>query len=98
MTQAANIVVLSMSDNVGVAVRDIAAGELAKSVEGHTSTASEPIPLGHKIALVPIAAGERIMRFAVPVGIATADIPAGALVHVHNVRSQYLDNIEDHYE
>ena len=56
------------------------------------------IPLGHKIALRPIAAGEKIVRFGVPVGIATADIAPGRLVHVHNVRSQYLDNVEDHYE
>lgn len=98
MTQAANIVVLSAADNVGVAVRDIEANEMAEARTGPSAMAREAIPLGHKIALRPIAAGEKIVRFGVPVGIATADIATGALVHVHNVRSQYLDNVEDHYE
>jgi altronate dehydratase len=98
MTQPANIVVLAEGDNVGIAVRDIEASEMAKSIGGQTVTTLGAIPLGHKIALRPIASGEQIVRFGMPVGIATADIETGALVHVHNVRSQYLDNVEDHYE
>jgi altronate dehydratase len=98
MTAVANIVILAEADNVGVAVRDIAAGEAARAAGGRTAPAAEAIPLGHKIALRPIAAGEAIVRFGMPVGIATAAIAAGRLVHVHNVRSQYLDNAEDHYE
>jgi hypothetical protein len=60
--------------------------------------ARESIPLGHKIALGEIKTGDPIVRFGVPVGLATKSIATGQLVHVHNVRSQYLDNIEDHYE
>ncbi|MBZ0228195.1 MAG: UxaA family hydrolase [Bauldia sp.] len=98
MTQAANIVVLATADNVGIAVSNIEANEMAQSTSGQSATATEAIPLGHKIALRPVAAGEKIVRLSMPVGIATADIAKGALVHVHNVRSQYLDNVEDHYE
>jgi hypothetical protein len=98
MALPANIVVLADGDNVGVAVREVAAQELAHSAGGHTVTAGEPIPLGHKIALVPIRSGAKIVRFGMAVGVATGDIGTGALVHVHNVRSQYLDNVEDHYE
>ena len=65
---------------------------------GHGVTANEAIPLGHKVALEPIPSSALIVRFGVPVGIATADIRPGSLVHVHNVKSQYLDNVEDHYE
>ena len=98
ITTVANIVVLSPGDNIGIAVRDIDRGDAARSAGGATLVALEAIPLGHKIALRPIAEGEKIVRFGVPVGIATADIAPGRLVHVHNVRSQYLDNVEDHYE
>ena len=98
MKQTPNIVVLAEGDNVGVAVQEIAAGETAAAATGESIAAAETIPLAHKIALRPIPIGERIVRFRVPVGIATQEIPAGALVHVHNVRSQYLDNVEDHYE
>lgn len=96
--EVANIVVLADEDNVGIAVRDIGADEPARATDGPRVTASEPIPLGHKVALKPIAAGGLIVRFGVPVGIATAGIQPGSLVHVHNVKSQYLDNVEDHYE
>ena len=93
-----NIVVLAEGDNVGVAVQDIAAGDVARAATGQSLLANEAIPLGHKIALRAIAHGEKIVRFGVPVGLATADIPAGRLVHVHNVKSQYLNNDDDHYE
>ena len=93
-----NLVKLSTGDNVGIALRDIQAGELARTAEGTEIMAVERIPLGHKLALRPIAAGEKIIRLGVAVGIATKAIGAGCLVHVHNVRSQYLDNAEDHYE
>ena len=98
MKTQANIVVLAEGDNVGVAVQAIGPGDFARSAAGQSVEALEDIPLGHKIALQPIASGEKIIRFGMPVGIATADIPTGRLVHVHNVRSQYLDNAEDHYE
>ena len=98
MTLTANIVVLAEGDNVGVAVREVAAGEAARSANGHVVPAVEAIPLGHKIALEPIAAGEKIVRFNMPVGVATSDIAVGTLVHVHNVASQYMTNVEDHYE
>jgi hypothetical protein len=98
MKTQANIVVLAEGDNVGVAIQEIGSEEAARSATGQVVVAGEPIPLGHKIALRAIMKDEKIVRFGVPVGIATADIPAGWLVHIHNVRSQYLNNVEDHYE
>ena len=77
MKTQANIVVLAEGDNVGVAVQPIGPGEFARSATGQSVAAAEEIPLGHKIALRPIATGEKIVRFGVPVGIATADIAAG---------------------
>ena len=34
----------------------------------------DPIELGHKVALRPIAAGETIIKYGVPIGIATIPI------------------------
>ena len=98
MTTTVNIVVLAVADNVGIALRDIDTNETARSTGGASIVAREAIPLGHKVALGEIEAGSPIVRFGVPVGLATMPIAAGQLVHVHNVRSQYLDNVEDHYE
>ena len=98
-TPVTNIVVLSAADNVGIAVRDIEAGEPARSAEGRGVTAERSDPArsqGGAASRLPSSA--LIVRFGVPVGIATADIRPGRLVHVHNVKSQYLDNVEDHYE
>ena len=98
MPDAANIVVLAAADNVGIALADIAPDGAARSLDGHGIAAEEAIPQGHKIALRRIAPGEAIIRFGVPVGIATLPIAAGRLVHIHNVRSQYIVNDDNHYE
>jgi hypothetical protein len=98
VTTAVNIVVLAAADNVGIALRDIETNEAARSAGGSSIVAREAIPLGHKVALADIESGQAIVRFGVPVGIATLPIAPGQLVHVHNVKSRYLDNVEDHYE
>jgi hypothetical protein len=98
MGRVVNMVVLAQGDNVGIATRDIAAGEEARDVKGRTLTARERIPQGHKIALEAIGPGTDVRRLSVAVGIATSAIGEGDLVHVHNVKSRYLENDEDHYE
>ncbi len=50
-------------------------------------TTVEAIPSGHKCARRAIGAGELILKYGQPIGRATAAIPAGAHVHVHNVES-----------
>ncbi|MDQ0512452.1 UxaA family hydrolase [Ancylobacter amanitiformis] len=95
---AANMIRLAAGDNVGIALVDIAAGSTAATLDGLALRALEAIPQGHKIALVPIAPGADIVRLRMAVGIARAEIPAGRLVHVHNVASRYLNNDQDHYE
>jgi hypothetical protein len=94
----ANLIVLAPTDNVGIALRDIAEGEGARTMSGVQIAAREAIPQGHKIALHDIAAGEPILRLSVPIAVAAYPISSGRLVHVHNVASRYLTNDEDHYE
>ena len=98
MSPAANMVVMAPGDNVGIATCDIPAGESARALQGRALAASERIPQGHKIALEDIEPDALIVRFGVPVGVATARVAAGCLVHVHNVASRYFDNDEDHHE
>jgi hypothetical protein len=92
-----HFLVLSDEDNVAVAIRDVERGVETK-VDGVGLVVQEPIPLGHKIALRAIRTGERILKFGVPVGVATDDIHAGAHVHLHNVRSDYINNALEYYE
>ena len=92
------MVVMAPGDNVGIATCDIAPGECARALRGRRIAASERIPQGHKIALTDIEPDTPIVRYGVPVGVATAAVAAGCLVHVHNVASRYFDNDEDHHE
>jgi hypothetical protein len=48
--------------------------------------AAEDIELGHKIALVPIATGEKVFRYGEPIVQATRAIGRGEWVHVHNTQ------------
>ena len=79
-------------DNVAVAVAAMQRGETALGV-----TLLEDIPAGHKFALTPIAAGENVIKYAAPIGHATQDIPAGAWVHTHNVRTNLSGTLEYAY-
>ncbi len=94
---SAPIVLLSDGDNVGIAIRDLQPGTEVPAADGSVA-ARDPIPLGHKIALRRIEPGEKIVKFGVPVGSATQVIEAGRHVHMHNVKSDYLNNAVDHYE
>ena len=52
---------------------------------------------GHKYALRPIAEGENVIKYGMPIGRATAGIGAGEHVHVHNVKTNLGDCLEYEY-
>lgn len=80
---------LAETDRIAVATRDIAAGETV-ALAGVTLTFAAPVPLGYKVALRPIAAGEKVLKYRVPIGTATSAIAPGDIVHTHNLRSDYI--------
>lgn len=88
---------LSPADNVAVALRDLAAGEAARLGLAVHLTA-EAIPFAHKLALEALASGAVVRKFGVPIGRTTAAVAAGALVHVHNIESAYVNNALEHAE
>lgn len=85
-------IVHDKNDSVGVAVTDIKAGE---SVEGWVMSddstisveAKSDIPLGHKIALVDMEVGSRVIKYNVPIGKVVASIARGEHVHIHNLKT-----------
>lgn len=82
------LLLLDPADNVLVARMRIAAGETI-AVGGRPVAVPLNLPLGHKIARRPIAAGDKIVKYGAPIGTAAAPIAPGAHVHVHNVTSDY---------
>ena len=79
-------VVISAADNVATALEPLDAGQTL-DLDGASVTVVEPIPRGHKVALRAIRAGDRVIKYGSPIGLASADIAAGTHVHVHNVAS-----------
>jgi hypothetical protein len=78
--------VISDRDNVATALEPLDAGR-EMTLNGAPLVVREPIESGHKIALRAIAAGEAVIKYGSPIGLASADIPAGAHVHTHNLSS-----------
>lgn len=78
---------LHPKDNVAIARVPLAAGQQL-NIDGNAITVKQSIPLGHKLALVAIAAGETLFRYGHPIGIATAAIEPGQHIHTHNLQFQ----------
>ena len=88
MDTDARLIRLAEPDNVLMIATALKAGETLQ-VAGEAITLPTPLSLGHKIAARSIAAGETILKYNFPIGVATEAIPLGVHVHVHNVRSDY---------
>lgn len=76
-------------DNVMVVKRTIEPGDV-QIIGGTPVTFQRSIGLGHKIAATDIGKGTQVVKFGVPIGSATEDIPLGGHVHLHNLKSDYL--------
>lgn len=79
-------------DSVGVAVDTINRGEEVEGVVLEDDSvvrvvARDPIPLGHKIAVVGLSSGVAVLKYGQRIGTTTADIQPGQHVHIHNLKS-----------
>ena len=84
------VLVIDDIDNVATSLVELSAG-LALSVDRRATTHRvvllDDIPIGHKLALDPIAKGDPICKYGVVIARATSAISPGQHVHVHNVES-----------
>jgi SAF domain len=83
------LLLLDSADNVLVAIQTLEAGDVL-TVGGQRVTVPLRLSLGHKLAARDIRAGEKIFKYRVPIGSATQDIAVGEHVHLHNMKSDYL--------
>jgi hypothetical protein len=81
-----SVLVISERDTVATALVALERGARLE-IRGAHVTVLEPIAPGHKVAIAAIRAGDPVVKYGSPIGIATADIPPGAHVHTHNVMS-----------
>lgn len=91
-----NAVIISPIDNVVVAIEPIKKGDAVYygPHQKEPLTATEDIPIYHKLAICDIAQGAKVTKYGEHIGESTAFIPKGSHVHVHNVRGvrENLDN------
>ena len=84
-------------DNVAVALTDLAEGDVV-TVDNQSVTLRQAIVRGHKFALIPIAKGENVVKYGLPIGHALADIAPGEYIHSHNIRTNLSDLDEYSYQ
>jgi (2R)-sulfolactate sulfo-lyase subunit alpha len=80
------------TDDVGVAVMDLKAGEQigVATLEGKDVkqiTLVTDVPLGHKVAMADLPLDKHVMEYGRAIGYVLAPIRAGEHVHIHNIRS-----------
>ena len=87
--QDPRLLLLDPADNVLVAIQTLEAGDTL-AIAGQWVSVPARLTLGHKLAARAIRAGEKILKYHVPIGSATRDIAAGEHVHLHNMKSDYI--------
>ncbi|MBC8353531.1 MAG: altronate dehydratase [Planctomycetes bacterium] len=83
-SQVVDSIYLNALDNICVAARPLAAGTSIVAGDARIKLGT-PIPLGHKIAIKPIAKDEPVLKYGQIIGFASETIGAGSWVHSHNV-------------
>ena len=89
-----HFLVHSPKDNVGVVVVEgLTAGTEMLGVITETDTtltlqAQHDIPIGHKVALQALAAGDTVMKYGEDIGKMVAGASPGQHVHVHNLKTK----------
>jgi hypothetical protein len=82
------LIVLSSTDTVAVVRCAIDAGSILL-ISGQSVTLTQALTLGHKLARAPMKQGDKVLKYGVSIGSATADISLGEHVHLHNIKSDY---------
>jgi altronate dehydratase small subunit len=85
------LLIMNKGDNVGVCLADGKTGEKVSlkakdGVESGTINLEEDTPFAHKVALIDISQGEKIIKYGETIGAATQAIKAGHWVHTHNMK------------
>lgn len=82
---------IATADNVATLLVDAEPGVLR--IGGETALSeihlTEPVKMGHKVAVRAIPDEGAIVKYGVPIGVATRPISPGEWVHLHNCRSLY---------
>jgi hypothetical protein len=76
-------------DNVLIVVMPVRVGD-RDVIDRREVVFTQDVAIGHKVAARDIKTGEKVYKCGVPIGSAKDMIPAGAHVHLHNLKSDYI--------
>ena len=91
---AIQFLVHESGDMVGVVVVEgVKAGQdltgwIMENDQTLTIKIKSDIPIGHKLALKDLAAGDTVIKYGIDIGKAVAPIKVGEHLHVHNVKTK----------
>lgn len=94
MSEIPHLLVHDHADNVGVVVVEglTAQTEMLCCVTHDNSTftmvSGAAAPIGHKIALKDLKAGDTAVKYGEDIGKITADVARGGHVHTHNCKTK----------
>jgi len=83
------LITLDARDNIAIATTDLHVAEVV-DLGGAPIEICGEIPVGHKVAVVPLASGTDVIRYGEVIGMTTRDVGVGEHVHVHNLISKRL--------
>jgi len=89
-----HLLVHDPKDNVGVVVVEgLEAGTEMLCVVTHDNSdfrlvARQAVPIGHKVALRGLKAGDTVIKYGQDIGRMVADAGQGEHVHVHNLKTK----------
>ncbi|RVU33273.1 altronate dehydratase [Rheinheimera riviphila] len=83
-------------DNVLIALRAIAQGEVLPAPYQHL-TALEEIPAGHKVAIADLAQGAEVRKYGFAIGATTQVVKAGSHIHSHNTATNLSGELAYNY-
>lgn len=93
----ADYILVYENDNVVVALKDLSVGDTI-TVNGQEILLKTDTPVGHKVAIQPIAQGENIMKYGYPIGHAKEAIKVGEWVHSHNTKTNLSGTLDYSYQ
>ncbi|MFC5050886.1 UxaA family hydrolase [Rubritalea spongiae] len=79
-----NVLQIDPRDNVLVALQDLKAGETI-NFAGNDITLTTDIDAKHKFPINDLTSGDKVTMYGVLVGTVSEDVPAGTLLHTHNL-------------
>ena len=95
-------IMMNSRDNVATALENLDAGALTSVILPSQEVLREvptmqAIPFGHKLAIIGIEKGDKVIKYGEVIGNASQDIELGGYVHVHNVKSNRMQMPEIWY-